>query len=96
MSLTITKKLPFKWKVGGKEVQEVEVRPATMADVCDAEGEASAMQMNNFNIQMACRQVVRAGDFTGPFVASHFKELRANQFGVIVNAMREADQLGEG
>lgn len=95
MSLTVVKNLPFKWKVGGKEVREIEVRPSTMADVCDSEREQSPMQPNAFNLQMACRQLVRAGDFTGPFVPGHFKELRPAQFGVIADAMREADALGE-
>jgi phage FluMu protein gp41 len=95
MSLTITKSLPFNWKVGGKEVREIEVRPSTMEDVCDAEREQSPMQPNAFNLQMACRQIVRAGEFTGPFVVSHFKALRPHQFGVIAQAMSEADALGE-
>lgn len=95
MSLTVTKKLNFAWKVGGKEVREIEVRGSTMEDVCDAEREQSPMQPNAFNVQMACRQVVRAGEFTGPFVPAHFKGLRPAQFGVIAEAMREADALGE-
>ena len=95
MSLTVVKKLPFDWKVGGKNVREIEVRASTMEDVCDAEREQSPMQPNAFNIQMACRQLVRAGEFTGPFVASHFKPLRPSQFGAITEAMVEADQLGE-
>lgn len=94
-NLTVTKTLGFKWKVGGKEVTEIEVRPSTMEDVCDAEREQSPMQPNAFNLQMACRQVVRAGDFTGPFVVGHFKALRPYQFGVIATAMQEADVLGE-
>lgn len=95
MSHTVIKKLPFVWKVGGKEAREIEVRPATMEDIWDAEREQSPMQPNAFNGQMACRQIVRAGEFTGPFVLSHFKSLRSNQFGVIAEAMREADNLGE-
>ncbi len=95
MSLTVVKKLPFAWKVGGKEVREIEVRPATMEDVTDAEREQTPMQPNAFNIQMACRQLVRAGEFTGPFVSAHFKTLRPAQFGAIAAAMQEADALGE-
>lgn len=95
MSLTVVKKLPFEWKVGGKNVRDIEVRPSTMEDVCDAESEKSPMHPNAFNIQMACRQMVRAGEFTGPFVAAHFKGLRPHQFGAIASAMQEADALGE-
>lgn len=95
MSLTVKKKLKFAWKVGGQEAHDIEVRPATMNDICEAEQEASPMQPNAFNIQMACLQVVRAGDFTGPFTPGHFKAMRAVQFGQVAEAMREADKLGE-
>jgi hypothetical protein len=97
MSETVIKKLKKPWKVGGQMVTEIEVRPATMKDVCDAEQAASAFQPNSFNIQMACLQVVRAGDtFTGPFVAGHFTAMRPAQFAEISAALQEADRLGEG
>lgn len=95
MPLTINKTLPFNLKIAGKAVRDIEVRPSTMQDVLDVEREASPMQPSAFNVQMACRQIVRAGDFTGPFVASHFSGLRPKQFGVIADALREADELGE-
>lgn len=95
MSETVIKPLSKPWKVGGREVTEIEVRPPTMADVCDAEKEATPLQPNSFNVQMACRTLVRAGDFTGPFVASHFKDMRPTRFAEIADAMREAEQLGE-
>ncbi len=95
MTATVTKKLPFKWKIAGQEVADVEVRPSTMDDICQAENDVSPMKPNAFNIQMACVQVVRAGNFTGPFTPAHFKSLRSSQFGVIADAMREADLLGE-
>lgn len=93
--LTVIKKLPAPWKVGGQEVKEIEVRPATMEDVCAAEEEVSPSRPNAFNVQMACLQIVRAGSYTGPFVPAQFKAMRANQFGAIIGAMREADTLGE-
>lgn len=96
MSLTVIKSLPFAWKVAGQEVKEIEVRASSMNDVLEAEKEASPMQPNAFNVQMACLQVVRAGAFTGPFVPAHFKALKPRQFGFIADAMREADGLGEG
>lgn len=96
MPLTVVKKLTFTLKAGGKEVSEIEVRPSTMQDVLDAEREASPMHPNAFNLQMACRQIVRAGDFTGPFAPGTFAQLRPKQFNAIADAMREADELGEG
>ncbi len=95
MSLTVVKKLTFKWKVGSQEVTDIEVRPSTMTDICDVETEVSVTKPNAFNIQMACLQVVKAGTFTGPFTPAHFKALRPSQFGEIADAMREADALGE-
>lgn len=95
MNGTLIKILKKPWKVGGKEQVDIEVRPATMKDVCDAEQAASAFQPNSFNVQMACLQMVRAGEFTGPFVAAHFTALRPAQFGEITAALQEADRLGE-
>lgn len=95
MSLTVTKKLPFPWKIAGQVATDIEVRPALMEDVCNAEVDASPMRPNSFNVQMACLQVVRAGTFTGPFAPGHFKGMRAAQFSAVVSAMQEADQLGE-
>lgn len=96
MTANLIKPLKKPWKVGGKEATEIEVRPATMKDVCEAEQSASAFQPNSFNVQMACLQVVRAGDFTGPFVASHFTAMSPTRFAEISTAMQEADRLGEG
>lgn len=95
MPETLIKPLEFKWKVGGKEVAEIEVRPSSMDDVCAVESEASVMHPNSFTIQMACRQIVRAGDFTGPLVPSHFAKIRPHNFQKIAAALQEADRLGE-
>lgn len=95
MPKTVSKTLPFTWKVGGAAANDIEVRPSNMSDVLAAEEEASPMRPNAFNIQMACLQVVRAGTFTGPFAPAHFRQMRSVQFAVIAEAMREADALGE-
>lgn len=95
MTQTVIKTLTKPWTVGGKPATDIEVRPPTMADVCDAEKEATPLQPNSFNIQMACLTVVRAGSFTGPFVQSHFRNMRPAQFAEIADAMREAEALGE-
>ena len=92
---TLIKPLKKPWNVGGKVANDIEVRPSTMKDVCEAEQHATAFQQHSFNVQMACLQVVRAGEFTGPFVASHFTAMRPAQFGEIAAAMQEADKLGE-
>lgn len=95
MSETLIKPITFKWKVAGKEVTEIEVRPSTMKDVCESESETSVTRPNSFSIQMACLQIVRAGEFTGPFVPSHFAGMRPQNFQKIAAALQEADKLGE-
>jgi phage FluMu protein gp41 len=92
---TVIKTLSKAWKVGGQTATEIEVRPPTMADVCDAEKEASPLQPNSFNLQMACAVLVRAGQFTGPFAPGHFRNMRPAAFAEITAAMREAEALGE-
>lgn len=95
MNITHIQQLKKTWHIGGQQASEIEVRPATMKDVCAAEQQASAFQPNSFNVQMACLQLVRAGNFTGPFVASHFTGMRPAQFAEITAALQEADRLGE-
>lgn len=92
---TVVKKLSFAWKIGGKEATEIEVRSSTMRDVCDAESAVSPMRPNAFAMEMASQQLVRAGDFTGPFVSGQFKSLSPAQFAEINAAAQEADQLGK-
>jgi phage FluMu protein gp41 len=95
MPETVIKKLKKPWKVGGVEAMDIEVRPATVADTCEAELKASPIHPNAFTVEMACLQVMRAGSFTGPFAPSHFKQMSDARFRVIRDAMQEADQLGE-
>ena len=95
MSENLIKPLKKPWKIGGKEAKEIEVRPSTMKDVIAAEQQASTFQPNAFNVQMACLQIVRAGEFTGPFVPSHFDGMSPARFGEIASALAEADRLGE-
>lgn len=92
---TVIKKLKKPWTIGGQDATEIEVRPATVDDTCQAEQKASPIHPNSFNVEMACLQVVRIGTFTGPFVPGHFKKLRDNRFAEVRAAMQEADQLGE-
>ncbi len=95
MPENLIKTLKKPWKVGGKEALDIEVRPSTMKDVIAAEQLASTFQPNAFNVQMACLQLVRAGDFTGPFVEGHFAGMSPARFGEIASALAEADRLGE-
>ncbi|MFM9902135.1 MAG: phage tail assembly protein [Polaromonas sp.] len=96
MSDTIIKPLPKPWKVGGQEATDIEIREPTVKDLVDAEKDANpALGPNAFNVALACRTVVRAGTFTGPFVASHFNGVGARSWYVMREAMQEAEALGE-
>jgi phage FluMu protein gp41 len=96
MSGTVIKTLKKPWKVGGKEAIDVELREPTVQDLVEAEKEANpALGPNAFNVALACRTVVRAGEFTGPFVAGHFNSMTARNWYVVREGMQEAEALGE-
>lgn len=94
--LTVIKKLPSPWVVGGKPVTEIEVREASLGDSLEAEKEANpALQPTAFQVALACQVLVRAGEDTGPFVPAQFKTLKGKQWAVFREAMQEAEKLGE-
>lgn len=96
MSNTVIKTLPFPWKVGGGEANDIEVRPPTVEDLMEAEKEAHpGAQPTAFNVALACRQIVRAGTFVGPFTTGQFKAMKPKNFYVVREALEEADKLGE-
>lgn len=97
MSLnTVIKPLPAPWSVGGKQATDVEVRPALLDDLIEAEKEAHpGANPTAFNVALACRQIVRAGEYTGPFTIGLFKKMKPRTWYAIRQAMEEADALGE-
>lgn len=96
MSATVIKTLPKPWKVGGKDALELEFREPTVEDLMDSEKDSNpALGPNAFNVALACRTLLRAGEFTGPFVASHFKTMGARSWYAVREAMQEAEALGE-
>lgn len=93
---TVIKKLPFPWPVGAQVATDVEVRPALLEDLLEAEKEAHpGVSPTGFNVALACRQIVRAGTFTGPFTIGQFKAMRPANWYAIRDAVAEADELGE-
>lgn len=96
MSDTVIKQLKKPWRVGGQESAEIEVREPTVQDLIEAEKDANpAMGPNAFNVALACRTVLRAGTFTGPFVPAQFNAMGARSWYVVREAMQEAEALGE-
>lgn len=93
---TIIKQLPKPWKVGGQEASDIEVREPTVKDLVEAEKEANpAMGPNAFNVALACRTMVRAGTYTGPFAPGQFSGMGSRSWFVVRDAMQEAEALGE-
>jgi phage FluMu protein gp41 len=96
MTNTVIKKLKKPWKVGAQEATDIEVREPTVQDLVEAEKEANpAMGPNAFNVAMACRTVVRAGTYTGPFAPAQFNAMGVRSWYVLREAMQEAEALGE-
>lgn len=94
---TIIKTLPAPWRVGAQDATEVELRPATLDDMVQAEQEAHpGTQPIAFGRAMVCQQLLRAGTFTGPFVKGHFRGMPPAIWFALRDAAQEADALGEG
>lgn len=94
--LTVIKKLPKPWKVGGQTAQDIELREATVEDFCEAEKDANpAIAPNAFNAALAARTCVRAGTFTGPFAPAQFRSMGARSWYAVREAIAEAEELGE-
>lgn len=92
---TVVKPLPFPWRVAGEEVCEVEVRGLVVEDMVEAEKEAHpGAAPTAFSVALACRQIVRAGSYTGPFAPAQFKGMKPKTWYAIRDAMEEADKLG--
>lgn len=93
---TVIKQLKKAWKVGGVDATEIEVREPTVQDLVEAEKEANpALGPNAFNVALACRTVVRAGTFSGPFAPAQFNAMGARSWYVVREAMQDAEALGE-
>ncbi len=96
MADTVIKQLKKPWKVGGQDATDIELREPNVQDLVEAEKEANpAIGPHAFNVALACRTVVRAGAFTGPFVASQFNAMSARSWYVVREGMQEAEALGE-
>jgi len=82
-------------EIAGKLAREFELREYTVEDLLDAETEASVMQPLGFNAQLMVRQLVRVGDFKGPFTLNMIKRLKAADWRQLRAAQQELEALGE-
>ena len=93
---TVIKKLSSPWSVGGHQVNDIEIRAPLLGDMIEAEKEAHpGVAPYAYRVALACRQMVRAGTFTGPFVVGQFRSMKPSQWAAVTEAMEEAEKLGE-
>jgi phage FluMu protein gp41 len=82
-------------KVGSEAHKDFELRQMTTKDMLAAELEVSSAHPLNFSAQLATRQLVRVGTFTGPFVVSMVEGLDPVDFATLRNGLTEVSLLGE-
>jgi len=71
------------------------MREALVEDLLAAEEEASVTQPLAFNAQLMTLQLVRVGDFEGPFMLEQLSKLKPADWRTLRAAQSELDLLGE-
>lgn len=81
-----------------KKQFKFEMRPlATAGELFDAEIEAGGVENQlAFNAALAARQLVRIGEFTGPFSIDHIRNLSPTDFGLLRTAQGKLNKSSEG
>lgn len=82
-------------KIGGSTYKDFELRELTTADLLDAELISPSNKPMNFNAAMASLQLVRVGDYTGPFTLNMIRALHPKDYDAIVDGLNEVAKLGE-
>ncbi|MDP1681089.1 MAG: phage tail assembly protein [Burkholderiales bacterium] len=95
-NLTIVRQFKHGLTIAGVSHKEFEIHEASLADMLDAEKISPASSPMNFNAELAVRQLVRVGDFTGPFTLNLLKRLRPADWWTLRDAQEELGAMGEG
>lgn len=82
-------------KIGGSTYKDFELRQMTTADMLDAELVAPGNKPMNFNAALASLQLVRVGDYTGPFTLGMVRSLHPKDYDLLVDGLNEVAKLGE-
>jgi phage FluMu protein gp41 len=82
-------------KIGERMYTSFEMQEAIMGDLIDAEKEASIDNPLGYSAALIARQLVRTGDYEGPFKPGMLRTLRAADFNLLRKAQMELDELGE-
>ncbi len=83
-------------KIGDKTHTSFEIRDALGEDLFAAELEADAAKPLTYSSALLCRQLLRTGDYTGPFSLALVGKLKATDLAVLRAAQLEVERLGEG
>lgn len=82
-------------KIGSSTYMDFELREMTTADLLDAELLAPSSKPMNFNAAMASLQLVRVGDYTGPFTLGMVRALHPKDYDALTAGLNEVAKLGE-
>ena len=82
-------------QIGGQRHKDFEMREATAGDFFSAEGDATGARPISYRAALIARQLVRVGDFTGPFTFGMLGTLSGVDLQILLAAQQELDQAGE-
>lgn len=82
-------------KVGDKVHKEFELRQCTAGDYFAAEAAADSSKSITFQAALIAQQLVRIGEFEGPFTLRMLATLHPSDLNAMVNARVELEAQGE-
>lgn len=92
---TVKGTLPHGLKIDGVTHTDFEMREASVGDMFDAENDTDVTRPLAFNGQMMLRQLVRIGDFTGPFTIGMLRSLKTADYRALRGKQMELESEGE-
>lgn len=81
--------------IGGVLEKDFQMREPETGDLFDAEADAGVHLPLSFNAQLMLRQLMRVGEFSGPFTLNMIRSLKPADFRILRAAQMELDALGE-
>lgn len=81
--------------IAGVAHKQFEIRESNVADLFAADELASAAHLNRYDAAVLCQQLVRIGDYTGPFTLEILGKLKQVDFEILRAAMVEVELAGK-
>lgn len=82
--------------IGGVLHKDFQMRSVVVDDLLDAELETDVTKPLNFSAALLARQLVKVGNFEGPFTVGMIRRLKPIDWRLLRAAQSEVDELGEG